>query len=308
MLKKFLMYLNILSLCTCANAWSDVNQQTSLRSFKYAPFPLNEKQASTFFDVNEAGRRGHNSTRGGLLWEDTTYNDNRVLLATSANNASKHYPTLIVYLHGNQATLERDVLERQQIPAQIIAADINAFLVAPQFASDALDSSPGNFVQKNYFSAFIREAATQAGQWQNSRQLEYQLKNAPIILVAYSGGYLAAANILSNGGMNNRIKGVILMDALYGQEEIFAKWLRSNHRKSFFFSTYTEPARPSNELLQNLLREQGIKFETSMPQALRKSSISFIKLDENILHKDLLTQAWNNEPLVDLLRKTKTTR
>lgn len=307
-MKIFLHCLLTISLCVINCAWSDEGEQTVLRTFRHSPFPLIDSQAKTFFDVHEEYRRGRNSPRGGLLWEATTYSDNRVLLAMPTDFNGRRHPTLIVYLHGNQAILDRDVWERQQVPAQITSADINAFLVAPQFAVDALDSSPGNFAEKNYFTKFVKETATQASAWQNDEHLEYQLKHAPIIIVAYSGGYFAAAHILEKGGVSNRVKGVILLDALYGQEAVFAKWLRFNHRKSFFLSAYTEPARASNELLQNMLRDKRIKFEMDMPELLPKNSITFMQLDETTVHKDLLTQAWSNEPLADLLRKTKVTK
>lgn len=307
-MKIFLRCLLAISLFASHTAWPDSNEQAVLKNFKYAPFPLIDSQAATFFDVLEEGRRGRNSPRGGLLWEDTTYHDNRVLLAKPAEILNQKNLRLVVFLHGNQSVLDRDVLLRQQVPAQLAAAGINAYLVAPQFALDALDSSPGNFAQKNYFSRFIKEAAIQIGRWQNDNALAYQLNRAPIIVVAYSGGYLAAANILSKGGVNDRIKGVILLDSLYGQEDIFAKWIKSNYRRSFFLSAYTEPARASNELLQNLLRERDIEFETTMPNVLGRNNISFIQLSENTVHQDLLTQAWNNEPLADLLRKTDTVR
>lgn len=277
-----------------------------LQSFKHSPFPLIDSQAKTFFEVLQDGRRGHNSPRGGLLWEDTTYSDNRVLLTMQTDFNGHRHPTLIVYLHGNEAILDRDVWVRQQIPAQLIASNMNAFLVAPQFAVDALDSSPGNFAEKNHFTKFLKETAAQASEWQNDKHLEYQLKHAPIVIVAYSGGYYTAAHILEKGGATSRIKGVILLDALYGKEEVFAKWLRSNHRKCFFFSAYTKPAQASNELLQNMLRDKRIKFDMGMPDLLIKNTIAFMQLDETTVHKDLLTQAWSSEPLADLLRKIKT--
>lgn len=307
-MKIFLHCLVAISLCAFNSLWADSNEQIALRHFKYSPFPITDKLASTFFDVNDNGRRGRNSPRGGLLWEDAAYSDNRVLLAMPENFNGHGNPTLIVFLHGNQATLERDVWMRQQIPAQVVSADINALLVAPQFAVDALDSSTGNFAEKKYFTKFIKETAAQASEWQNNELLNSQLKHAPIIIVAYSGGYYAAAHILEKGGVSNRVKGVILLDALYGQEAVFAKWLRSNHRKSFFFSAYAEPARASNELLQNMLRDEGIKFEMGMPELLLKNSITFMQMDETTVHNDLLTQAWSNEPLADLLRKTKITK
>jgi len=302
--KKTLHCLLIFGLCALNSAWSNSNEQTVLLPFKHAPFPLIDSQAKTFFDVLEEGRRGHNSSRGGLLWEDTTYSDNRVLLSIPSEVNGRRNPTLIVFLHGNQTTLERDVWERQQVPAQVIAANINALLIAPQFAVDALDSSPGNFAEKNYFKKFINETAAQASEWKKDKHLEYQIKHAPIIIVAYSGGYYSAAHILEKGGVSSRVKGVILLDALYGSEEVFAKWLRFNHRRTFFFSAYTEPARASNELLQNMLHEKHIKFGVGMPGLLLKNTISFIQLDATTVHKDLLTQAWSTEPLADLLRKT----
>lgn len=304
-MKTFLHCILTIGLCALNSAWGDSNEQTVLKNFKHSPFPLIDAQAKTFFDVQENGRRGHNSPRGGLLWEETTYSDNRALMAISKDFKTDQNLTLIVFLHGNQAILERDVLERQQVATQVIAANINGFLIAPQFAVDALDSSPGNFAEKNYFRNFLKETARQAGEWQNDKHLEHQLKRAPIIIVAYSGGYYAAAHLLEKGGANNRVKGVILLDALYGKEDVFAKWLRTNHRKSFFFSTYTKPAQASNELLQNMLRDKRIKFEMGMPELLQKNNITFMQLEENTVHKDLLTQAWNNEPLADLLRKIK---
>ena len=309
-MKIFLHCLLAFGLCAFNNAWADAGDQTVLRTFKYSPYPLTDKLASTFFDVNDNGRRGHNSPRGGLLWEDTTYSDNRVLLAMPQDFKGHRNPTLIIFLHGNQSILDRDVWERQQVPTQVFASNINAFLVAPQFAKDALDSNSGNFAEKKYFTKFIKEIAAQASEWQDNKRLDYQLKHAPIIIVSYSGGYLAAANILEKGGISDRVKGVILLDSLYGQEAVFAKWLRFNHRKSFFFSAYTKPAQASNELLQTMLREKSIKFETgiSTPEFLPKNSISFMQLDEEIIHKDLLTHAWNDEPLADLLRKTKITK
>lgn len=307
-MKIFLHWLLAFGLCALKCAWADSGDQTVLRTFKYSPYPLTDKLASTFFEVNDNGRRGHNSPRGGLLWEDSTYSDNRVLLAMPQDFKGQRNPTLIVFLHGNQSILDRDVWERQQVPAQIFAANINAFLVAPQFAVDALDSNSGNFAEKKYFTKFVKETAAQASEWQSNKRLDYQLKHAPIIIVSYSGGYLAAANILEKGGVSDRVKGIILLDSLYGQEAVFAKWLRFNHRKSFFFSAYTEPARASNEQLQNLLRDKGIKFGIGLPEKMRKNSIQFFQLDENTVHKDLLTHAWTDEPLADLLRKTKITK
>ena len=42
------------------------------------------------------------------------------------------------------------------------------------------------------------------------------------------------------GGADHRIKGVILMDALYGDEDKFAAWAAARRRQAFLLSAYTE--------------------------------------------------------------------
>ena len=57
----------------------------------------------------------------------------------------KRPAVMVVFFHGHGANLAQDVYDRQQVPAQITAAGVNAVLVAPQFAVDAADSSAGKF-------------------------------------------------------------------------------------------------------------------------------------------------------------------
>ena len=41
---------------------------------------------------------------------------------------------IVVFFHGNGATLERDVRDRQLVPQQISDSGVNAVLLAPQLA------------------------------------------------------------------------------------------------------------------------------------------------------------------------------
>lgn len=279
---------------------------TTLLRFNHTPFPLVEDSIDKpFFDVHENERRGHTSRRGGLYWEDTTYNDQRVLVSMPHRFSGYQTAYIVVFLHGNQSTLERDVRDRQQVPDQLAASGLNAVLVAPQFAVDALDSSSGRFATPGFFNRFLLEAADKIGAWRHSHPLARKLKNAKVILVAYSGGYNAAADALRVGGAEKRIKGIILLDALYGQEQTFADFMQKNHRRSFLFSTYTEPARESNELLMRLLRDQGLPLKTELPRRLSAQHAVFLPLGEEVNHLDLLSQAWTEAPLADLLRRLR---
>jgi hypothetical protein len=309
---KLSRYLFAFALCIINRVSAASSDRTVLLEFEHTPFPFNENltaqtlasstQAPAFFDVHENGRRGHTSSRGGVYWEDTTYKDNRVLLALSPYFKIKQRPIIVVYFHGNQSTLERDVIERQKIPEQLANSKINAFLVAPQFAVDAQDSSVGHFADEGFFAKFLDEVAERAASWKHNEKYK-TLKNAKVVLVAYSGGYQAAAYAIERGGAQERIAGVILMDALYGHEDKFADWLQANKEHSFFFSCYTESARANNEDLEHQLSSRKLQVNTGVPSTLTSGTINFLSLPGDTLHNDLLTRAWVDDPLTDLMRR-----
>src|SRR4029077_13815488 len=88
-----------------------------------------------------------------------SYHDRRVLLHIPKGFDTRWPGVMVLFFHGHRATLERDVRDRQQVPAQISASGMNAVLVAPQFAVDAADSSVGRFSQPGAVARFVAEAA-----------------------------------------------------------------------------------------------------------------------------------------------------
>ena len=99
----------------------------SLAAFENSAFPYHglipnyQETGKTrpFIDVDDNGRLGHSSPRGGLHWEDQTYNDRTVLLAAPQSFDPAKGGVIIVFFHGNNATLSRDVIARQQIVRQL---------------------------------------------------------------------------------------------------------------------------------------------------------------------------------------------
>src|SRR5271163_407399 len=194
-------------------------------------------KARPFLDASSDGRPAHSSPRGGLLFEDTTYSDRHVLFATGDAFDPNRPGALIVFFHGNQATLSRDVLERQQTARQLAQSDLNAVLVAPQLAVDAADSSAGNFWRPGAFAQFLDEAESKlADLYPGSSRAGF--RRMPVVIVAYSGGYMPAAYSLALGGAGGRIRGVVLFDALYGEDEKFAHWIEGARGGAFFVSAY----------------------------------------------------------------------
>ncbi len=113
---------------------------------------------------------------------------------------------LVVFFHGNDATLERDVLGRQQVAAQLEASGLNAILVAPQFAFDALDSSAGKILGgRRLRDAGSAKPATGLLRFTGDIRVALAVDQMRVLLIAYSGGYLPAAYAVSVGGVGQRM-------------------------------------------------------------------------------------------------------
>src|SRR6516162_1130182 len=113
----------------------------SLASFENSAFPYHglipnyqeTGKSRPFLDVEDNGRLGHSSPRGGIHWEDQTYSDRSVLLAAPQSFDPARPGVIIVFFHGNNATLSRDVIARQQIVRQL--ADSGHPAASPPFSA-----------------------------------------------------------------------------------------------------------------------------------------------------------------------------
>jgi len=272
--------------------------------FANAPFPYDGAKpgdGSDFLDTTGPdGRVGHTSPRGGIYYADETYSDSRVLVALPAGFELRRRAAIVVFFHGNNATLQRDVIGRQRILDQFAASHLNAALIAPQFAVDALDSSAGRFWLKGAFAGFMSEAATALARLWGARSVRGTFAGLPIILVAYSGGYDPAAYALTVGGVGRRMAGVILMDALVDEADKFTSWIAASRRSAFFFSAYSEASEDGNEAVMRRLAARGIPYSSAPPARLGPGSVVFLAT-EGVSHDDYMTSAWVADPLTWLL-------
>lgn len=261
--------------------------------FKSAPFPYSGDfpGKGPFYDRTEGERRGRTSPRGGLYWEDETYSDNRVLLSVPGGFDPSRPAAIVVYMHGNQSTLERDVCGRQRVPAQLAASGLNAVLVAPQFARDALDSSAGRFWDRGAFRAFLSEAARNLSALTGRGGFD----GLPVIVVAYSGGYFPAVSAIEVGGIGDRLRGIVLMDALYGEAERYAAIVAG--QRPAFVSAYSTSAKEQNDAMRRLLSARGIASGEGLPASLRPGTVAFVPAGPEVSHADFMTQAFTADPL-----------
>ena len=278
--------------------------KSKLVAFDTAPFPYSGAipgSGKPFLDVTTNDRRGHRSIHG-VLWEDETFNDNRVLLHIPKGYDARRPSLMVVFFHGHGATLGDDVFKRQQVPAQLTTAGANAVLVAPQLAVNANDSSIGKLWQPGAFARFLGEAAKELARLHGDTRTQRSFASMPVVIVAYSGGYVAAAWSVHHGGVKRRIRGVVLFDALYGEVDKFADWIVMD-RSRLFVSAYTSSTRPRNTELQRWLNEHNVPFSTAFAPQMGPGSVAFLQAASDTEHRDFLTNAWAPQPLADLLTR-----
>ena len=287
---------------TAPSKWS-VPSLTKLVALESSPFPYrgSEPRTSTpFLNFKDGVRKGRMTRSGRVYWEDKTYSDPRVLLHIPRGFDARKPGVIVLFFHGHGATLARDVVPRQRLPEQISNSGLNAVLVAPQFAVDARDSSAGNFWKPGGTRRFLNEVAPQLAKLLGDQNAKDIFASMPVVIVGYSGGYVPAAWTLANGGIENRVKGVVLLDGLYSELAKFAKWIERKN-SSFFLSAYANSTRKGNAKLQRMLKQRGIAYTTKLDSTLKPGSVTFLKAVEG--HRDYVTRAWAENPVSDLLAR-----
>jgi hypothetical protein len=284
----------------------DLTTLVSMKSSAFPYFGNNPASDAPFLNISKGDRRGHRSYSGRVFWQDETYNDSRVLVHVPEHFDVRKPGVIVVFFHGNGATLERDVRDRQLVPQQITASGANAVLLAPQMAVDAADSSAGKFWQPGGLKRFMEESASHLARLTGDPDSVRAFASMPIVIVGYSGGFLPTAWSLEVGGISDRVRGVVLLDAVYGEMDKFASWIES-HRTGFFVSSYTHYTARRDRELMAILRQKGISVSEDMDRPLRPGSVVFVETGDGITHRDYVNRAWTQYPLKDVLVKMSAT-
>ena len=272
---------------------------------RHSAFPYEGTVPDTglpFLDATQDGQIGHLSARGGFYAAQTTYSDRRSLLHVGAGYRGSTRSLVVVFFHGNGATLTRDVMARQRVAEQFDASGVDGVLIAPQLAVDAWDSSAGHFWDSRFAPRYLNEAFSHLAPMSGLSLAA--LRRSRVVLVAYSGGYLPLSCCLSEDGLGRRLAGVVLLDALYGEQERFERWISAHHRRAFFVSAWGNSSLSENVALNLALASRDITVQTRAPQQLSGGGVwSVPSLAAE--HIDFVTRAWVDEPLRDLLSRMR---
>ena len=277
--------------------------RTELANFDHSPFPFEGSRPdrdSEFFNVREPARRGHRTVSGRIYWAHETYNERRSLLHVPEGFDPDRPSVLVFFFHGHRARLERDIRDRYLLAEQISASGMNAVIVAPQFAVEANDSSIGRFWEPGFMKHYLDEAALKLSRMIGRPEKRLAFERMPIIVVGYSGGFEPAGYALRNSGIRERISGVVLLDAAYGQFAAFSHWM-ATIPEGFFLSAYTSSTASGNRRLMESLSDTGQSYITHMPPKLQAGARIFISAP--VPHESYVTQSWTHYPLADMLRR-----
>lgn len=267
---------------------------TSLVPMDNAPFPMRA--------AADDGDHVRINFRRRVTWEKGAFNDPRVLLHIPKGFDPNKPAVMVVFYHGHGATLTRDVLNRQEVPEQISEAGANAVLVAPQLAYDARSSNPGKLFEPGAFARMVREAGDQLTKLYGDPRAGKTFANMPIIIVAYSGGYLSAATSIERGGLKGRVRGIVLLDALYGELGGFANWVNQN-RSGFFVSSWTQSTRGRNAELERMLSDRDVTVGRALKMPNLNGKVVFLPGEDGIRHRDFVNHAWADKPIKDVLMR-----
>lgn len=155
-------------------------------------------------------------------------------------------PAILLYFHGwngcvrvaladDDAPCVEEGPDRtaSSLASQLDASGVNAMLVAIELRPDAASGDPGRLAEPGRVRALLRELFVEHLALPLGRTLDVDALG-PTMIVAHSGGYQAAAATLAMGDV--RIDDVVLLDALYGADDVFASAVRGGVR---FLDLYT---------------------------------------------------------------------
>ena len=161
------------------------------------------------------------------------------------------------------------------------------------------NSSAGKFWEPGGFKRFLDEAADRLATLYGDPHSSAAFARMPIVLVAYSGGFGPTLSVLDHGGVKSRVRGIVLLDALYSGTSQFANWI-ANDRSTFFVSSYTPHTQRLNAELAQLIRERSIPYGSELKHRQLAGSVTFLPTG-SISHRDFVNRAWVESPLKDIL-------
>ncbi len=282
--------------------------QRFIAALASAPFPYDGPAADgarPFYDTRDprTRQRAHTTGDGTVLPEHPHYTDDRVLFHLPPGFDPARPFEILVFFHGHGSEIERSVARDLDLPGQLDLSRRNMVLIAPQLALEAPDSSPGKLGLADGLKTLLDEAATLLAQCTGGPDDAQAFRTAPVILSAFSGGYRAVAFSLAQGGVDARIRGVLLLDAVYGDTRLFGSWMLERWHDGFFVSLHGPSTARWHEELKAVLAERRRRPSGRLPARIRPGTHALVAVETD--HNTLPLQGPPRQPLLHMLKRIR---
>ncbi len=175
----------------------------------------------------------------------------------------------VVFYHGHFDTAANAMVSKR-LREQLVKSRKQAWLVVPQLARDAHDSSAGQLEKPDglrrlleaVFGVVARRPQRRCGEAVSRVPLVPKL--GAVVVAAHSGGFQGAAFAVSKGGV--AVRDVVLFDALYGFSARFSRWLADDPARRL---THVYRPGPGNRMV--------VKWTKSLEKALRYHDVPFVE-------------------------------
>jgi hypothetical protein len=276
----------------------------------HAPYPIeanDDGAGRRFFHETDSasGLRVRLNRHGDRYPEPDHYADPSVLFHVPPGFDRTKPFRLVVFFHGHQSTLERDVVGRIGLIRQIDASGANVILIAPQLAKDAIDSHPGKLIRPGALERMLAEAEGVLAR-ALGRDMAPRLRQAPVVLIAYSGGYRAlAAGLTEREGAGTdfvgRIEGVLVFDAVFGELRRIDAWLTARAGRVFFVGLFGKLSAPWSLDLIYRWEARGLLYGQLLPARIEPGSVALIQVGTE--HADIITEGPPPQPIAAILHR-----
>lgn len=138
----------------------------------------------------------------------------------------------VIWFHGWANNID-SALTQYKLQEQFYAAHLNAIFLFPEGPKNAPDSYGGKFEKADTFNYFMKDVVD----FLTKQQCIKKNSTFDIICGGHSGAYRVMSYLLLHSKYN--FKGILLFDALYGEQEKFAMYLEQ-HRLCKMIDIYTD--------------------------------------------------------------------
>jgi hypothetical protein len=267
--------------CHCATASEKVSPavewekselgETAFVPMKSAPFP-------------HASRENGYTSNKTTFPRDPHYSDSTVGLFIPRGYRRTPKTNVLLYLHGWSNNV-RKAMDEFKLREQVAASGQNVILIFPEGPRDATDSACGKLEDKDGLKNLVEESLA-------TLHAAGKIKTEAIgqvLISGHSGAYKGLSCCADHGGLEAELAGVCLLDASYGNLDMFANWVEK-HPKGRFFSIFTDHLAAQNVYMFTRMQKAdehcAMKLDSDVTDDLIAKSRTLFLHTEKLNHNE----------------------